>query len=377
MRTRSILGMGAVGLALGGAAGIARASRHATNRAIRDFVTWDRPATEWPTVNGIPAVSPAYFNHVELFGAFYAADADAIARELPSDGLHPVRLPDGRAVVFVAGLHYRDITNPGFTGGMVPPYGEVMIAAMVSRGVAPPLLPLAGGVLPMLKGWRAGMTPLFVPVTHRWARDGGWAMGIPKFVADLDFEDDPTAREVSAAEGGRLILRLRVPVTAQARVLAQRMLTFAAHEGTLYEIDSPAFAHGMMGLRGNGAELELGDHEVSDDLRALGLRPRAIGTFVWTTGRLILPDWVAVDTARPILRFRGADRWLGRYTIRYPGTAPVDQYAYLTRDGLERAVVRGGGSLQADYGHLDDELGLAAPSRQAEPLATLAGGRVG
>lgn len=373
MRTRSILGMGALGLALGGAAGVADASRRARDRAISDFVSWGGPAKDWPSVDGIPVVSPAYVNHVELFGAFYPADAGAVARDLPSERLHPVRLPDGRALLFVAGLHYRDITNPGFTGGMAPPYGEVMIAAMATRGVAPPLLPLAGGVLPIPKDWRAGMTPLFVPVTHRWARDAAWAMGIPKFIADLDFDDSPTSRAISAAEGGRLILRLRVPAVTQTRVLAQRMLTFAAHEGTLYEVDSPAFAHGRMAFRGSGAELELGDHEVSDHLRDLGLTPRAIGTLVWTTGRLILPDRVPVGTARQLVRFRGSDRWLGRYTIRYPGTAPVDQYAYLTRDGVEQAIVRGGGTPQPDYEQLDDELGPGAASREPGALVTLAG----
>jgi hypothetical protein len=35
----------------------------------------------------------------------------------------------------------------------------------------------------------------------------------------------------------------------------------------------------------------------------------------------------------------------------------VDQYGYLTREGIERAVLRGGGTLLPDYASLDDELG--------------------
>lgn len=340
-------------------AGAARASRRAADRAAREFYDRHPPAEEWPTVNGIPSRAPAYANRLEMFGAFYAANRAAIALLLPSEEIRPVRLPDGRAIVFVGGFHYREITNAAVSAA-VAPYGEVMIAAMVSQRAAPPLLPLAAAMLPLPPAWRAGMFPLFLPVTHRWARDGGWAMGFAKFVADLDFEESVVTREVRAAERGRSILRLRVPADGTVRTSNLEMLTYVSAEGRLWVIEAPMFGYQHLQLGGRGVELELGDHPVADRVRDLGLATSALMSLCMVTGRGILPTRRPLGSARPYEGYRGDDRWFGRYTIHYPGTAPVDQYAYLTRQGVEGAVVRGGGRLLEEYGTIDADLGREA-----------------
>ena len=363
MRTGSVIAMAAGGAALAGAI----RARRAKARVVRDFNAWSGSTEAWPSVDGIPARCPAYVNRVELFGSFHPADRAAVAGALPSDAIHPVRLPDGRAIMFVGGLHYRDITSAAFSGAMTPPYGEVMIAAMVSRGDAPPVLPLAAGMLPLPAAWRAGMFQLALPVTQRWTRDSAWAMGLPKFVADLDFEDYADAREVQAVEGGRSILRLRVPTGGGVHLAHAPMLTFAASEGTMFVVESPVLAYQHVGLGGRGVRLELGDHPVAQRARDLGLSPDAVGTLSWVAGRVILPERRAIGPARPFTAYRGEDRWLGRYTIRYPGTEPVDQYAYLTRPGIERAILRGGGQLLPDYASLDDELDGALERAAAWP----------
>ena len=354
MKTRTVVAATVTGLAVAGAIS---ASKRGAQRATRDFYDWRGSVEEWPTVNGIRARCPAYVNHLAIFGSFHAADPEAIERELPSDDVHPVRLPDARAIVFVGGLHYRDITNSAFAGAMAPPYGEVMVAPMVSRTAAPPIVPIAALVLPLPASWRAGMFPLFVPVTHRWSRDGGWAMGVPKFVADLDFDESVDTQEVRAAEGGRSILRLRVPLAGDVRVSHLPMLSYAASDGMLFETKCPAFAYQRVGLGGRGAELELGDHEVADRIRDLGVSTAALGTLGWVDGRLIIPARHRVGLARPYPGFRGGDRWFGRYTIRYPGTAAVDQYAYLSREGIERTLTVGGARLIDDYVTIDEDLG--------------------
>jgi hypothetical protein len=223
-------------------------------------------------------------------------------------------------------------------------------------------------------GIRAGMFPLFVPVTHRWSRDGGRAMGIPKFVADLDFEEQADARAVRVFEGGRFILRLQVPSRGRVRILRQPMLTYASLDGRLLEAETPVLAHGRMRLAGRGAELELGDHPVADRLRGLGISSEAVGTLNWVAGRLILPTATPVGAARPYEGYLGTDRWFGRYTVQYPGTAPIDQYGYLTREGIEGAIVRGGGDLIGDYETIDADLGRPpmagdTGTRPAEPVA--------
>jgi hypothetical protein len=349
-------------------AGAARASRRAADRAAREFYDRHPPAEEWPATDGIPSRAPEYINRLEMFGSFHAADRSAVARLLPSEEIQPVRLPDGRAIVFVGGFHYRDITNAAVSAAVLP-YGEVTIAAMVSQRAAPPLVPLAAAMLPLPAAWRAGMFPLFLPVTHRWARDGGWAMGIAKFVADLDFAESVVMREVRAAEHGRSILRLRVPADGTVGTSNLEMLTYASAEGRLWVIEAPMFGYQHMQLGGRGVELELGDHPVADRLRDLGLGTSALMSLCMVTGRGILPTRRPVGSARPYEGYRGDDRWFGRYTIHYPGTAPVDQYAYLTRQGVEGGVVRGGGRLLEEYATIDADLGRVAPPGDLDGIA--------
>jgi hypothetical protein len=44
------------------------------------------------------------------------------------------------------------------------------------------------------------------------------------------------------------------------------------------------------------------------------------------TNRGTLPAGRAIGPAREYLGYLGADREVGRYTVAYPGTAPLDQY---------------------------------------------------
>lgn len=271
MRTRSTLTAAISGMGIAGVA----ASRRADRQAARHFYDWSGSTDETPEVDGIRSRYPAYVNHVELFGSLHAAHLGAVSNALPSDDISPVRLPDGQAIVFVGGIHYRDITMAGFEGAWLP-YGEVVVAPLVSRTPAPPILPLAARGLPMPRGWRAGMFYLFVPVTHRWTRDAGWTTGFPKFVADLAFEDAPAIREVKAAEGGRTILGLRVPVEGNVRISRQPMLGYTAFDGQLLEFETRAFAYERMSLGGRGVVLELGTHPIADRIRELGLSEQGV-----------------------------------------------------------------------------------------------------
>lgn len=76
-------------------------------------------------------------------------------------------------------------------------------------------------VLPLLSGQLRGFA-LHLPVTTIEARDGGIAgWGFPKFIADMDFTEDPGLRRVELSEGGSTILTLTVrprgPVVADRR----------------------------------------------------------------------------------------------------------------------------------------------------------------
>jgi hypothetical protein len=306
-------------------------------------------------VDGVRSRPPGYVNRVEIFGAVFPADPTACGSLLPSDDLALLLLPGARAAVFLGALQYREITMRGFTGS-ASPYGEVMAALLVTRRGAPPLVPFLGFGLPIPAAWRPAMLYLAIPVTHRWARDAGWGMGFPKFVADIDFVDSPTERRVHASDGGRTIIELTVPVGGAARQVVQPMVGYTVLDGRLLEVDSLAFAYQQVGIGGRDIELRLGDHEVARRLAGLGIAGFAVASLVWPQGRVIMPAARDIGPARELSFHRGSDAWFGRYTVRYPRTDPVDQYAGLTRAGVEGAIVAGGGRLLDEYDRIDADL---------------------
>ena len=96
--------------------------------------------------------------------------------------------------------------------------------------------------------------------------------------------------------------------------------------------------------RRGGATLEVGsDHPVADALRRLDVSPRAFMTYVWHDGRATLMAPEPVGDARPYPCHPGLDVPLGRYTVRYLGTPPIDQYAAgdLRRDPMAFDTVEG------------------------------------
>ena len=138
MRTAVALTAGVAGMGLGS---LIASSRRADRLAAEQFYVWTGSSEESPEVDGIRSRYSGYVNHLELFGSCHPADLEAVTTILPSEEIHPVRLPDGRAILFVRGMHYREFTMTGVDAALLP-YGEVVVAAIVSRAATPPLVPL-------------------------------------------------------------------------------------------------------------------------------------------------------------------------------------------------------------------------------------------
>jgi hypothetical protein len=283
--------------------------------------------------------APVFFHHSRSFEAYFSASSSAVAAMLPSSDLHPVRLPGGRGVVFVAGLQHGELTGNGVDGLCALPYGEVMIGALVTRRPAPPLLPL---VAPPATGFAAGAFVLHLPVTTRVSRDvGRQVWGYPKFVADMDFDDSVAERRVRLTEGGRHILTLTVRPAGRPSIADGSLLLYSVLDGRLIELDVPG--HGIEQRRWGrkGGRLELGDHQVADDLRHLSLGADPFLTVVITGQRLVMPVGRPVGSARAYLGYIGEDRDLGRYVVRYPGTAAIDRYAPYAATAGPRSAMGG------------------------------------
>ena len=76
-----------------------------------------------------------------------------------------------------------------------------------------------------------------------------------------------------------------------------------------------------------GGYLELGDHQVADELREFDFSPEPLLTTRVTGLRFAMTPGQPIGSARQYLGYIGAERDFGRYVIAYPNAAPIDQYA--------------------------------------------------
>mgnify|MGYP001813374841 FL=1 len=279
---------------------------------------------------------PGVFHRSELSGTMHTASLEAVRAVLPSPDLHPVRLPGGRAIVLVASIRHEEVTASGVDGLALLPYGEIMVAAFVTRRPAPPFLPL---VAPAFSGIAAGTFVLHMPVTSKAARDAGRSMGYPKFTADIKFEDSVETIRSQVSEGGHRILTHIVQPAGQPTVSGAPSTLYSVRDGQLLEQSAPSFGllRGRWG-RGSGS-LELGDHQVADELRALDIQPQPFAAMQLSAARMSLPGVHTVGPAGPYLGYIGDERELGRYVVTYPGSGPIDRYApYAPTAGPRKAL---------------------------------------
>lgn len=287
----------------------------------RSVYDWRGPTPE-VTVGDRSFRLPVYYHENHVFVSVHTADHDAVAAELPSEAIEPVRWLDGRALVAVHAWRYGAITavTPDASTRRLVPYGEVVVSAVVSRGPAPRVLPLLGR--------SPGGFVLQMPVTSRDARDGGAQLwGYPKFVADIDFAEQGAVRGVEVSESGAAILTLTV--RPGGRVLRDRraLVSYTSRHGELLETVVPGAGHVQLRFGGGAGRLELGEHPVGERLRRLHIGAEPVAVFNYLDHRSALPAGVPVGPAKDYIGFAGDDRAFGRFTVSYPGTAPLDQYA--------------------------------------------------
>jgi len=187
------------------------------------FFASTRPGTE-VTLLGKTYELPILYFRDDCFGLFFSADARKVRAALPSDRLHPVRLPGGRALVGVVAFNYLETT--------IGPYGEVAVVALAVHGPRPVVGSLPALLEASYPGF--GMVVLHLPVTATVARDGGRGQwGYTKFNSDMRFEITPEFQQCRLSEGGQHILTLRVERGGIVRRDAKPIITYSVLDGRL------------------------------------------------------------------------------------------------------------------------------------------------
>jgi hypothetical protein len=162
------------------------------------------------------------------------------------------------------------------------------------------------------------------------ALDGGRVIyGYTKFIADMDFQKRPAYQGVRLSEGGRHILTL----TVQQRGLPLRdnrpLITYSVREGELLKTTVPSRAVYQLGFRPGMGALELGDHEIAEQLRSLDVSTTAALTKNYLSRSGILPAGESLGPAdRAHTGYSGEDRDFGRLTLTYDDAGEtIDLYA--------------------------------------------------
>ena len=301
-------------------------ARRAQERAIRAFYESGGPP-QAVSVDGHEFWLPMVIHRMDGFSSLHGASMAAARELLPSDALHPVSLPDGRAAVMISAFRYWEITDsrPEPTEPAEAPYAEVAATILATLEPRPPLVSLglmAAGLAPL-----AGYVP-HMAVTHRLARDGGRQLwGVPKFIADADFYEDLSTREVTLSEGDRPILTLSVRPAGRARLNTQPSVLYCVRGDDLVEIRMPAVIESRVTLGPGHGRLQLGDadHPVVSTLRRLDIAPEPVVVVDAPVIRTMFVPGAVAGAGRRVVDYEGEDRDTGRFTVRHPGTGAIEQ----------------------------------------------------
>jgi hypothetical protein len=177
--------------------------------------------------------------------------ASEAIRDLLPDELHPIEHAPGQAVIDVTANEFRRLKTSS-------PYNELAIAI-------PAIYEPEGAAL-------SGVYLLYLPVSTDMARwYGADALGLPKFVASIEFEDSADAVRCTLRADDRQILSL------EAAPLPTRQEAWDTHLfGMLDErlVQTPWHTSGQRGTAEGDAvhaRFTLGDHPIADALRELGI----------------------------------------------------------------------------------------------------------
>jgi Acetoacetate decarboxylase (ADC) len=237
---------------------------------------------------GREVTMPVAVRDAASMAATYLVAADVARRLLPGPELDVVELLPGRALFSLACIDYRD--------NDLGDYNEVSLAFFVRERGAAAGLPYLGAALDLMRS-RLATWIYRLPVTQSFTCDAGRGIwGFPKTVEEIVFDEDAGRWRCRLAMDGRHVLTLAVPQGGGRTLPDVEMVTYSYLEGALHRTRFTSGARGV-GLHLGGAELELGDHPLAGNLRALGLPRRALLAvhMAHTHGTFAAPERVGTD----------------------------------------------------------------------------------
>jgi hypothetical protein len=220
-----------------------------------------RPGATVVQVDGHEVSLPVEVRSATMVAAQFLVPVPAAQRIVDPTGLEVARLPGGRASLALSAVRYAD--------NDLGPYHEIAVALGVRPHDA-------------ASGWRPSPT---APVTyiHRLPVNqaytcavGRGLWGFPKWVAEISYEQRRGATRSVLVDDGRFVLGLQVgrgAVPLPSGETAMACYSFA--DGVLRRTPWTT-RNRLVRARPGGATVVLGEGDVADELRSLGLPRRAV-----------------------------------------------------------------------------------------------------
>jgi hypothetical protein len=211
---------------------------------------------------------PVEVRRAASWTAQYLVDAVAAQRLLGASGLLVATL-GSKAVASLSFVRYED--------GDLDAYNEVALSIMVRRHNATP----AAGLVRSLEipTGRIGVYIHRLPVNQSFTLEAGRTIwGYPKFLADISIDSEGRAATCELRHEGKHVLTLTVPNGGLVPLPSRVVPTYTFTDGLLRMTDWKVRWSGGRMRRGGAARLELGTHEMSEEIRSLGLPKRPLFT---------------------------------------------------------------------------------------------------
>jgi len=240
------------------------------------------------TYNEVTFDLPILYFRDDFFGLYYSCSYKKVKEIMPSANLHPLMLPNGRAIIVIAAYNYRDTT--------IGPYGEIPIAIPCVLNKKKSRLT---SIYPLLKESNYpgfGVLVHHLPVTKVEARDAGrgeW--GYTKFIADIIFQITPEYFACNMSDSGKRILDIHVPRKGFRIRDNKPLTTFSVKDNRLIQTTIKQTGIKHISLNTKGACVKFGNHTVADSVIDLDISTKPFMSFYYTERSAILPAGKIVE----------------------------------------------------------------------------------
>lgn len=228
-------------------------------------------APETHDILGREIALPSVVRDATTAVAFYFVSASAAQHLIAHSGLRIATVLPGKTICTIGTINYKDSD--------LDTYHEVALTFFVHEPGSHPI-PFVSTMLGMVRGSLSAYIH-WLPVDEEFTCEAGRKIwGFPKFITQIDIEQEGEVERSTLSVDGQMVLRQTVQTGGSRSFTDRKQISYSTWEGQLSRIPSDMSAENL-GARRGGATIELGPHAMADELRSLGLpKPAVFSTYM-------------------------------------------------------------------------------------------------